>query len=72
MDVMPQTSEFKAEFDELRRVRTEALSHYTKAQEFHRQRRTLMKDLLAKGFSQAEIARELDVTRQSVQKMVTA
>jgi predicted transcriptional regulator len=35
-----------------------------------RRRRTLSEALLAEGVSQADIARELGVTRQAVQKMV--
>ena len=68
---MPQTADFRNEFDELRRVRAEALSYWVKAQQFHQQRKVMMKDLIAKGFSQADIARELGVSRQAVQKMLT-
>jgi predicted XRE-type DNA-binding protein len=68
---MPQTADFKTEFDELRGVKSEALSHWVKAQEFHQQRKVMMKELISKGFSQADIARELGVTRQAVQKMLT-
>ena len=60
-----------AEFDELRRIKAEAISHWVKAQGFHRQRKVMMQDLITKGFSQADIARELGVTRQAVQKMLT-
>ncbi len=67
---MPGTADFRAEFDELRRVRAEALSHWTKAQELHRQRKVLMRGLISDGFSQADIARELGVSRQAVQKML--
>jgi predicted DNA-binding protein YlxM (UPF0122 family) len=68
---MPQTADFQTEFDELRRVKAEALSHWVKAQEFHQQRKGMMQELITKGFSQADIARELGVTRQAVQKMLT-
>lgn len=68
---MPQVTDFQNEFDELRRVKAEALSHWVKSQEFHRQRKVLMKELIAEGFSQADIARELGVSRQAVQKMLT-
>ncbi len=68
---MPQTPDFQTEFDELRRVKAEALSHWVKAQEFHRQRKVMMHELITHGFSQADIARELGVSRQSVQKMLT-
>jgi hypothetical protein len=68
---LPRTSDFQAEFDELRRVKAEARSHWVKAQEFHQQRKVMMQGLITKGFSQADIARELGVSRQAVQKMLT-
>jgi DNA-binding NarL/FixJ family response regulator len=68
---MPQTADFQTEFDELRRVKAEALAHWVKAQEFHRQRKVMMQELMTKGFSQADIARELGVSRQAVQKMLS-
>ena len=40
------------------------------AQELARERRRLIDALLAEGFSQADLARELGVTRQAIQKMV--
>jgi DNA-directed RNA polymerase specialized sigma24 family protein len=57
-------------FEELKRVREAAIEHYVAAQRLHRQRRQLIGTLLAEGFSQADVARELGVTRQSVQKMM--
>jgi DNA-binding NarL/FixJ family response regulator len=68
---VPRAADFHTEFDELRRVKAEALSHWVKAQEFHQQRKAMMKELISKGFSQADIARELGVSRQAVQKMLT-
>lgn len=68
---VPQTGDFQVEFDELRRVRAEALSHWVKAQGLHRQRKVMMQELMAKGFSQADIARQLGVSRQAVQKMLS-
>jgi DNA-binding NarL/FixJ family response regulator len=38
---------------------------------FHQQRKTLTKDLMTEGFTQADIARELGVSRQAVQKMLS-
>jgi DNA-binding NarL/FixJ family response regulator len=70
-DDMPQAADFPKEFDELRRVKADALSHWVKAQELHQLRKVMMKELIAKGFSQADIARELSVSRQAVQKMLT-
>jgi predicted transcriptional regulator len=40
------------------------------ARELARERRRLIEALLTEGYSQADIARELGVTRQAVQKMV--
>jgi DNA-binding XRE family transcriptional regulator len=56
--------------DELKQVRAAAIEHARAAQEFARQRRRLIDALLAEGFSQADLARELGVTRQAIQKMV--
>jgi DNA-binding XRE family transcriptional regulator len=56
--------------DELKRVRAEAIEHTRAAQELARERRRLIDALLAEGFSQADLARELGVTRQAIQKMV--
>lgn len=68
---MPQTADFQTEFDELRRVKAEALSQSVKAQEFYRERKAMMQELIFKGFSRVDIARELGVSRQAVQKMLT-
>jgi DNA-directed RNA polymerase specialized sigma24 family protein len=64
-------SEAHAElFEELKRVRAAAMEHYIAAQQLSRQRRQLIDTLLAEGFSQADVARELGVTRQAIQKMM--
>jgi len=57
-------------FDRLRQVRAEALEHALLAQRFARERRDLIRQLIADGFSQADVARELGVTRQAIQKML--
>jgi DNA-binding NarL/FixJ family response regulator len=54
----------------LKEVRAAALEHARIARELARERRRLIEALLAEGFSQADIARELGVTRQAIQKMV--
>lgn len=56
--------------DDLKQVRAAAIEHARAARELARQRRHLIKALLAEGFSQADLARELGVTRQAIQKMV--
>ena len=57
-------------FEELKRVREAAIEHYVAAQRLNRQRRQLIDRLLAEGFSQSDVARELGVTRQAIQKMM--
>jgi transcriptional regulator with GAF, ATPase, and Fis domain len=56
--------------DELKQVGAAAIEHTRAARELARQRRRLIDALLAEGFSQADLARELGVTRQAIQKMV--
>jgi hypothetical protein len=56
--------------DELKQVRAAAIEHTRTARELARQRRRLIDGLLSEGFSQADLARELGVTRQAIQKMV--
>lgn len=58
-------------FDRLRQVRAEALEHFRKARELAAERRDLIRQLIGEGFSQADIARELGVTRQAIQKMLS-
>jgi DNA invertase Pin-like site-specific DNA recombinase len=54
----------------LKEVRAEALKHARIAQDLARERRDLIRGLTEEGISQAEIARELGVSRQAVQKML--
>jgi DNA-directed RNA polymerase specialized sigma24 family protein len=67
-----ESAEHAELFAELKRVRAEAVEHYAAAQKLSRQRRQLIDTLLADGFSQADVARELGVTRQAIQKMMAA
>jgi DNA-binding NarL/FixJ family response regulator len=57
-------------FRRLREVRGEAIRHMRLAQQFHAERRDILRGLIADGLSQAEIARELGVSRQAIQKML--
>jgi len=57
-------------FRRLREVREEAIRHLRLAQQFHAERRDILRGLIAEGLSQAEIARELKVSRQAIQKML--
>jgi DNA-binding XRE family transcriptional regulator len=54
----------------LREVRDEALQHARRAQELAVERRELMRALIADGMTQADLARELGVSRQAIQKML--
>ena len=58
-------------FAELVEVRAAAVEHTRIARELHQRRKGLMMELLARGYSQSDLAREMGVTRQAVQKMLT-
>jgi DNA-directed RNA polymerase specialized sigma24 family protein len=66
----PPTTDHRQAFDRLRQVRAEALEHMRQAQRLAVERRDLIRQLIDDGFSQADIARELGVTRQAIQKML--
>jgi DNA-binding NarL/FixJ family response regulator len=65
------STEHRKAFDRLRRVRAESLEHARLAQRLTRERREMIRELIAEGFTQADIARELGVTRQAIQKMLS-
>jgi DNA-directed RNA polymerase specialized sigma24 family protein len=70
---MPKSQDpaaYEETFRRIKEVRAEALEHVRRAQELHGQRRDLLRTLIDEGFSQADIARELGVTRQAIQKML--
>jgi DNA-binding transcriptional regulator LsrR (DeoR family) len=52
-------------------VRAQAIEHTRQARRLALERRDLMQSLLDAGWSQSDIARELDVSRQAIQKMMT-
>jgi ribosome-binding protein aMBF1 (putative translation factor) len=56
----------------LKEVRAAAIEAARRTAELARERRQIMEALLADGFSQADLARELGVTRQAIQKMIAA
>jgi len=66
----PDVSAHQETFQRVREVRDEALRHMRLARELHVQRRELLESLIKEGFSQAEIARELGVSRQAIQQML--
>ena len=57
-------------FEHLKAVRAAAIEHFVIARRLHEERRDILRSLVEKGFSQADIARELGVTRQAIQKMM--
>ena len=57
-------------FQRLKDARAQALEHTRIARRFAAERRDLIRGLIDEGFSQADIARELGVTRQAIQKML--
>lgn len=57
--------------DRIKQARDQALHHTRLAREFAAERRDLMQSLLTQGVTQSDIARELGVSRQSIQKMLT-
>jgi DNA-binding NarL/FixJ family response regulator len=58
-------------FRRLKEVRADAIKHTIIARQRHAERRELMQGLIEDGLSQADIARELGVSRQAIQKMLT-
>lgn len=60
----------RATFERLHAARAAAIEHTRLARDFSRQRRVLITQLTEAGYSQADIAREMGVTRQAVQKMI--
>ena len=71
MSATPSNPAHEAAFDRLREVRTEALKHARLAQQLAVERRDMIRALIDEGFSQADVARELGVTRQAIQKMMS-
>lgn len=65
-----QTPEHLEIFERIRQVRAEAIEHTVKARQLAAERRDLIKQLIDDGLSQSDIARELGVTRQAIQKML--
>jgi DNA-binding XRE family transcriptional regulator len=57
--------------DRIKDVRARAIEHTRQARRLALERRDLMQSLLDDGWSQSDIARELDVSRQAIQKMMT-
>lgn len=67
----PDITAYEETFRKVREVRTAAIESYKRTLELHAQRRDLLRTLIDAGFSQADVARELGVTRQAIQKMLS-
>jgi len=57
-------------FLRIKEIRAQAIEHTIVARRLSAERRELMEGLIKEGVSQAEIARELGVSRQAIQKML--
>jgi DNA-binding XRE family transcriptional regulator len=57
-------------FSRIKEIRAKAIEHTIAARRLSAERRDLMQELIREGVSQAEIARELGVSRQAIQKML--
>jgi Helix-turn-helix domain len=55
----------------IKQVRAEAIHHTRLARQLSAQRRDLIQGLMDAGLSQADVGRELGVSRQAIQKMLT-
>ncbi|MFI9381772.1 TrfB-related DNA-binding protein [Kutzneria sp. NPDC052558] len=64
------TDPHRETYERIKEVRAQAIHHARLAQEFAKQRRELMQGLISQGVTQSDIARELGVTRQAIQKML--
>ena len=65
-----ETAEHQEMVARLKEVRAAAIEAARRTVELARERRRIMEALLAEGFSQADLARKLGVTRQAIQKMI--
>jgi DNA invertase Pin-like site-specific DNA recombinase len=70
MTTKQDTAARQETLNRVRELRAQAIKHTILAREFSAQRRELLRELMDDGMSQAEIARELGVTRQAIQKML--
>lgn len=70
MSKQVETAEHREMVARLKEVRAAAIEAARRTVELARERRRIMEALLAEGFSQADLARELGVTRQAIQKMI--
>ena len=68
---MPEyASTHEETYARIKEVRAQAIEHARQARKLAAERRELMQSLINDGLSQSDIARELGVTRQAIQKML--
>jgi DNA-binding XRE family transcriptional regulator len=67
---MSDTNDRDELFRRIKEVRAQAIEHTRQARRLAVERRDLMQTLIDDGLSQADIARELGVSRQAIQKMM--
>ncbi|MFF7153970.1 hypothetical protein [Streptomyces sp. NPDC008139] len=63
-------SMYEPTFARIKEVRAQAIHHTRLARQLAVERRDLMQELIGQGVSQSDIARELGVSRQAIQKML--
>ncbi|WP_042381178.1 HTH domain-containing protein [Streptacidiphilus melanogenes] len=63
-------SRHRSTIEQIKEARAQAIHHTRLARQFALERRDLMQSLLDQGVTQADIARELGVSRQAIQKML--
>ena len=56
--------------ERIKEVRAQAIEHTRLARQLAAERRDLIQVLIADGWSQADVGRELGVSRQAIQKML--
>ena len=71
MNKVPLSAVDRRTLQKIKEIRAEALAHVKQARRLAAERRRLMETLIDRGLSQADLARELGVTRQAVQKMLS-
>jgi DNA invertase Pin-like site-specific DNA recombinase len=67
---MKDLTQHQPTFERIKEVRAKAIHHTRLARQFADERRDLMQELIDHGVSQSDIARELGVSRQAIQKML--
>jgi DNA-binding NarL/FixJ family response regulator len=72
MTPRPVEKKDRYKFQRLNEVRAAALQHAGIARDLSSQRRRLITELMEAGYSQSDVAREMGVTRQAVQKMLAS